>query len=369
MKNQKTIFSVLMCSILILSACKKEENVDPTPALGTNPFKRLVNPAPLVSSTNPEGGATGVSRNSTISVVFNEPMTSSSINTNTFIVKQGDVSVSGTIAYLGNTATFTPIRYLDASKVYTATITKDVLDVGGMALAANKTWNFTIGGSPGTLARVELGKSANYVILAKTAINNSPTSAITGGLGLSPAATSYITGLALVDHTGYATSAQVTGKVYAADMVTPTSINLTTAVNNMITAYNDAAGRPSPDFLELGAGNVGGMTLVPGLYKWAGTVSIASTVTLEGGPNDVWIFQIAGDLKQSAGLRLTLKGGAQAKNIFWQVAGEATFASNSHFEGNILSMTGITFVTGASLNGRALAQTAVILDANIIKGL
>ena len=106
-----------------------------------------------------------------------------------------------------------------------------------------------------------MGTAGNYVILAKTAINNVPTSAITGDLGLSPAATSYITGFSLTDFTGYATSAQVTGKVYAADMVSPTPTNLTTAVQNMITAYNDAAGRPSPDYLELGTGNIGGQNI------------------------------------------------------------------------------------------------------------
>jgi hypothetical protein len=161
----------------------------------------------------------------------------------------------------------------------------------------------------------------------------------------------------------------VTGKVYAADMATPTDVNLTTAVNNMITAYNDAAGRPTPDFLELGTGNIGGKTLTAGLYKWTSTVTIPTDLTLSGGADDVWIFQISGDLTQSAATSVLLNGGAQSKNIFWQVAGEATFGSTSHFEGNILSMTGITFQTGASMNGRALAQTAVILDANAITEL
>jgi hypothetical protein len=217
-----------------------------------------------------------------------------------------------------------------------------------------------------TKGAINLGASGNYVILAKTAINNISTSAITGNLGLSPAATSYITGLALTDATGYATSPQVTGKVYAADMADPTPINLTTAVENMITAYNDAAGRPSPDFTELGAGNIGGKTLEPGLYKWSSTVTLPSSVTISGNSTDIWIFQIAGDLTISPAVKVTLSGGAQAKNIFWQVAGEATFGTTSHFEGIIMSMTAITFQTGASLNGRALAQSAVILDGNTI---
>jgi hypothetical protein len=134
----------------------------------------------------------------------------------------------------------------------------------------------------------------------------------------------------------------------------------------MITAYNDAAGRPIPDFLELGAGNIGGRTLTAGLYKWTSTVTLPSSITISGGTNDVWIFQIAGDLSVASAVNVTLTGGAQAKNIFWQVAGEATIGTTAHFEGIILSWTGITFRTGASFKGRALAQTAVILDGNIV---
>jgi hypothetical protein len=158
----------------------------------------------------------------------------------------------------------------------------------------------------------------------------------------------------------------VTGKIYAADMAYPTNTNLTTAVSDMITAYTDAAGRPTPDFSELGTGNIGGKTLVPGLYKWTTTVTMPSDVTISGGANDVWIFQISQNLLMSNGVHITLAGGAQAKNVFWQVAGQATLGTTSHFEGILLSMTGITLQTGASFKGRALAQTAVILDSNTI---
>jgi hypothetical protein len=149
-------------------------------------------------------------------------------------------------------------------------------------------------------------------------------------------------------------------------MADPTPINLTTAVNNMITAYNDAAGRTSPDFLGLGTGNIGGKTLTPGLYKWTNTVTVPTSITISGNATDVWIFQIAGDLSTSSAVNVVLSGGAQAKNIFWQVAGQVTLGSTSHFEGIILSMTGITLQTGASVNGRLLAQTAVVLDANAV---
>ncbi|WP_372644823.1 ice-binding family protein, partial [Ancylomarina sp.] len=322
--------------------------------------------SPSISLTDPVNNAVGVIRSKIITAAFSEEMDPLTINTATFTLMQGSNTVSGVVDYSGTTATFTPTNSLAAATIYTATLTTEAKDLAGNALAADKVWSFTTVAASAGLAVVELGTAGDYAILAKTAINNNPTSDITGDLGLSPAATSYITGLSLTDFTGYATSAQVTGEIYAADMVTPTSINLTTSVENMITAYNDAAGRPTPDFLELGTGNLGGKTLVPGLYKWTSTVTLPTDVTISGGADDVWIFQISGDLNMSAAVNVTLEGGAQAKNIFWQVAGEATFGATSHFEGIILSMTGITFQTGASFNGRALAQTSVILDGNIV---
>jgi len=319
-----------------------------------------------VTSTDPLDNVTGVPRNTEVEFTFSEEMDPLTINNSTFFLKQGATTVPGTVTYSGNTAIFTPSSPLAAGTTYTATVTTGATSLTGNSLATDAVWSFTTGGSTSILEVVDLGTSGNYVILAKTAINNNPTSAITGDLGLSPAATSYITGFALTNATGYATAAEVTGKIYAADMADPTPTNLTTAVENMITAYNDAAGRLSPDFLELGTGNIGGLTLVPGLYKWTNTVTLPSDVTISGGENDVWIFQIAQDLTASNGVNVTLTGGAQAKNIFWQLAGTATFGTTSHFEGIILSMTGITFQTGASFKGRALAQTAVVLDANIV---
>lgn len=321
---------------------------------------------PMVNSTDPLNNATGIARNKEVALTFSEVMDPSTITTSTFTLQQGATAVAGTVAYSGTRATFIPSVVLAAGMTYTATITTGAKDLAGNALAAKTVWDFTTGGSASTLGVVDLGGAGNYVILAKTAINNSATSAVTGDLGLSPAATSYITGFGLTNATGYATASQVSGKIYAADMADPTPINLTTAVNDMITAYNDAAGRPSPDFSELGTGNIGGKTLLPGLYKWTSTVSLPSNVTISGGANDVWIFQIAGDLTMAAAVKITLNGGAQAKNIFWQVAGKVSLGTTTHFEGILLSMTGITFQTGASMNGRALAQTAVILDSNAI---
>lgn len=321
---------------------------------------------PMVNATDPLNNATGIARNKTVGVTFSEAMDEATLNSETFILKQGTSPVEGTVSYADMTARFTASNVLAANTTYTATITKGAKDLAGNALAADVTWQFTTGGTASTLATVNLGTSGNYVILAQSAINNSSTSAITGDVALSPAAASYITGLALTAATGYATSTQVTGKVYAADMADPTPINLTTAVGDMVAAYDDAAGRPSPDFLELGTGNLGGKTLSPGLYKWTSTVTLPSDVTISGGADDIWIFQISGDLMMSSAVQITLEGGAQAKNIFWQIAGQATIGTNAHFEGIILSKTGITFQTSSSINGRALAQTAVILDSNAV---
>lgn len=224
-----------------------------------------------------------------------------------------------------------------------------------------------LGGAGKGPAPVVLGAAGNYVILANSAISTVPTSAITGNIGLSPAAASFITGFTLIaDATNvFSTSSQVTGQIFASDYSTPTPTNLTTAVGNMLTAYTDAAGR-APDYTELGTGNIGGMTLAPGTYKWSSGVSIPTSVTLNGGPNDVWIFQIAQGITQASATRVILTGGALPKNIFWQVFGVVSIGTTAHMEGVVLSQTAITLATGASVNGRLLAQTAVTLDANAV---
>jgi Ice-binding-like len=218
-------------------------------------------------------------------------------------------------------------------------------------------------------APVNLGTAGNFVILAKSGVSTTGTTAVVGDIGISPAAASFITGFALIaDSTNtFSTSSLVTGKLYASDYAQPTPAVMTTAVSDMQTAFTDAAGRPLPDFTELGAGDISGLTLVPGLYKWGTGVLVTNAgVTLSGGANDVWIFQIAQDLTVNNSAIITLSGGAQAKNIFWQVAGQATLGTAADFKGIILSQTLISLNAGAKMNGRALAQTAVTLNATAI---
>jgi len=217
-------------------------------------------------------------------------------------------------------------------------------------------------------AAVNLGSAGNFVILAKTGISTTGTTSVTGDIGVSPISATAITGFGLIlpAASTFATSSLVSGKVYAPEYAAPTPANLTSAVGNMENAYTDAAGRTNPTATELGAGNIGGMTLAPGLYKWSTGVTIPTDVTLSGSASDVWIFQIAQNLNVSSAVHVVLSGGAQAGNIFWQVAGQTTLGTTSVFSGNILDQTAVVLNTGASLNGRALAQTAVTLDSNSV---
>ncbi len=329
--------------------------------------------APALSFTVPAHGAIGVATNGEITATFNEAMDPATITTGTFTVTDWNATpVSGavTLVAAGTTAIFTPASNLAGNTVFTATITTGARNLAGDALASAVVWSFTTGATVAAgPAPVVLGTAGHYVILAKSGISTVPTSAVAGDLGVSPIDSTAITGFSLVldGSTQFARSSQVTGRLYAADYTPPTPAALTTAVSNMETAYTDAAGRAA-DVTDLGAGNIGGRTLVPGVYKWGTGVTIPTDVTLSGGPNDVWIFQIAGDLTMAGAKTVILSGGALPKNIFWQVAGGAgvTLGAAAHFEGIVLTQTAIHLGNTASVNGRLLAQTAVTLEANTV---
>ena len=219
-----------------------------------------------------------------------------------------------------------------------------------------------ISSTSGSLTGVNLGVSGDFAILSKTGITDVYKSDVTGDVGSSP-----ITGAAIL-----LKCSEVVGNIYTVDAAGPLPCRITnatrlgTAVLDMQAAYTDAAGRINPDFLNLGAGNIGGKTLTPGLYTWSTSLIMPADVTISGSPTDVWIFQVAGTLKMSSAVRITLEGGAMAKNIYWVVAGAVTLGTTTHFEGNILGQTGINMQTGATINGRMLAQTAVTLQMNTV---
>ena len=224
----------------------------------------------------------------------------------------------------------------------------------------------------GAATGVNLGTASDFVMLAKTGITNVPTSDITGDIGASP-----VTGAAIdvtcgeITGTIYGSNAAYTGSgnVSCYKGTAPDNTVVANAVLDMGTAYTKTAGRVSPDFTELYAGDLSAKTLVPGLYKWGtGVVINAGGVTLSGSASDIWIFQIAGDLTQAANVSVTLAGGAVAKNIFWQVGGSAgaTLGAGAHFEGTILAAKAIDLGSLATVNGRLFADSAVNLIANTV---
>jgi hypothetical protein len=214
---------------------------------------------------------------------------------------------------------------------------------------------------------VNLGTAGDFVILTKTGVSTTGVTAIVGDVGASPISVAAITGFNLQLNSTFATTSFVTGKVYAASLTAPTPSKLTTAVSDMQTAFSAAAGRAPTEVAELGAGNIQGMKLAPGVYKWSSSVHFTDSLELEGNnASSVWIFQIAQDLTVGNGAILTLSGGALACNIYWQVSGSVLLGTTSQMHGVILSQTHIVIQTGATLTGLALAQTAVTLDANQI---
>jgi len=216
------------------------------------------------------------------------------------------------------------------------------------------------------LAPIDLGTSGDFAILSKAGISTVPASAITGNIGVSPIAADAITGFTLIaEGSSRSTSTQVTGKVYAADYTSPTPTKLTTAIGDGQAAYNAAAASRTTNF-NLMAGLITGQTLKTGVYTWDRDVSFTDTIYIDGTADDVFIFQTSGNIIVGSGARVELSGGAQASNIFWQVAGFVEAGTTSHLEGNFLVKTHATFNTGFSLNGRVFAQTAVTLDSATI---
>jgi hypothetical protein len=229
--------------------------------------------------------------------------------------------------------------------------------------ADNSTAIYNITVTTASAASVPLGMAGNFAILTKTGITDVPASVITGNIGTSP-----ITGGAIG-----VTCPEVTGLIYTVDAAGPAckvtnGTFLTTAISDMESAYTVAAGRPAgvgPN-LNIGGGTVANQTLAAGTYTWGSNVTITTDLNLIGSATDVWIIQISGTLDMAPNKHVILQGGALSRNIFWQVASTVTLGSGSHFEGVVLAKTNIAMMTGASTNGRLLAQTAITLQQNTV---
>jgi len=216
---------------------------------------------------------------------------------------------------------------------------------------------------------IELGTAGDYTILTNIGIANAGPTSIQGNIGTTPALQNSITGFSetMDASNSFAKSILVTGKVFAAGMAAPTPAKLTAAFHEMAVALDDAAGRTSPDFTDVGSGIIGNTILLPGLYNWTTSLAITDDITLNGGPYDIWILQVAGNLNLASAKTITLTGGAQANNVFWQVMGTTTLVENSNFQGIILAKQQIVLQDGATLTGRAFSQHgAISLNASTV---
>jgi len=303
--------------------------------------------APTVTSTSPADAARNVPVKTRVTATFSEAMAPRAITTAQFTLRQGPTRVLGNVTYAGLTATFAPLRRLAPCTTYTATITGGAKDMAGNQMASAFVWRFTTGQEP-----VPLRSATSFAVLADSTVTNTALlTTINGDLGVSP-------GTAV---TGFPPGV-VNGAIHAADPIAAQ------AKLDLTAAYNDAAGRSCRPVTV--AGNLGGRTLYPGLYKSTGSLEISSgdlTLDAQGDPNAVFIFQMASTLTTTSGRQVILSGGARANNVYWQVGSSATLGTTSVFKGNILALASITLQTGATLEGRALTQTAAVtLDGNTI---
>ena len=326
--------------------------------------------------TSWSGDATGSTNPLTVSMISNKNITANFTANATYSLNV--TSVNGIVTKNPDLTTYAS----GASVLLTATANSGYTFTGWsgdatgsvspvtVVMNANKnvTANFIVTPAQGPGA-INLGGAAIYTVLSKTGISTTVGSAITGNIGVSPNAATGITGFGLImDASGVfsksSPSSLVSGNVYAADYAVPTPANISTAVSDMETAFTTANGLTTTVITELGAGDITGMTLAPGLYKWGtGLLISGGGVTLTGGANDTWVFQIGQGMTVANGAIIHLAGGAQAKNIFWITASNAVIGSTVNFSGNILSQTLISLNTGAVVTGRLLGQTAVTLNA------
>jgi hypothetical protein len=251
---------------------------------------------------------------------------------------------------------------------------------GGGGAASGSAASGTVGAACSGTGCVNLGAAANYAILAKTGVATVPSSVVTGNIGLSPAAGSFLTGWSETADGApvtYSTSAQVAapGKLYASNYTGgTTSVDLTTAVANMETAYTNANGMAAAGGGDPGAGGtacpgtgaLSGLTLTPGVYTCTTALSMASTaVTLNGA--GVYVIRTTGTFTTTgSGVKVTLSGGALAQNVFWVIGGDTTISANAQIAGVILDKTAINMGNLSTVNGRLLSQTAINLNATTV---
>ncbi|MEQ1588449.1 MAG: ice-binding family protein [Cyclobacteriaceae bacterium] len=325
---------------------------------------------PTVISVGPADLATCVALNQPITAVFSEETDPTTVNTTTFTLKAGTTSVAGAVTFNGHTGTFTPTTSLTAATLYTATITTGVLNGMDVPLENPFIWSFTTTGplcsqtqACGPL-NVDLKTAGRFGILAGVGISNVGLSVINDlDVGISPGFRSSIT--------GFPPAIIVNGAIYAANDIAPPGSIAVQAQLDLKEAYLFAEAATSPAPVTI-TGDLGGKTLVPGIYKSSSTMLIQSgDLILDGGQSpcdstSVWIFQVGSALTTvgGGGGNIILIGGAKANRVFWQVGSSTTIGSGTSFKGNILALTSITMGSGSTVEGRVLARNGAVTLAS-----
>jgi len=317
---------------------------------------------PDVVFTDPTNLEADVALNKSIAATFNVAMDASTFSNSTFTLKEGNNIIAGVVSYSGVTATFNPNSDLAAGTTYTANITTEVKSITNKLMLSNHQWQFTTPANTVVLPFIDLKSVARFGIISGVGVSNNAGASVINNLdvGIYPGARSSIT--------GFPPATIVNGKTYAADDGAAVAAMLRLAKLDLVAAYLYAAGLPASATIS---GNQGGKTLAPGVYKSTSTLSVdGSPLTLDaqGDPNAYWVFQVASTFKTTTGGSIVLAGGAQAKNIFWQVGSSATIGTYTTFYGNIMALQSITMDPYAVATGRMLAQNAAVVmtSTNII---
>jgi Ice-binding-like/Bacterial Ig-like domain len=305
--------------------------------------------SPTVTMTSPADAASGVEPSAKLTATFSAKMNFATITDVTFTLTQGGAAVAGKVEYAEGTATFTPTAPLASGTDFKATITTGAKDTAGTALAKDHSWSFQTGQAP-----IDLATASTYAILASDAVGSTatPGTVVTGDIGIVPGMSVGATGFPPGVHTGATHVGDSAGAL---------------AKTAMIAAYKDAAARIGAKDLPK---DISDMTFTPGLYKATTPVTFEKgSVTLDakGAENAIFIFRTEADFTTGNDTKIVLAGGAKSSNVYWTVGTAATLGSSSKFIGTLLAATTVSLKTGATVDGRLLAQGATVaLDANLV---
>lgn len=341
-----------------------------------------VTDAPEVVSTTPEDNAEDVEVNAEISATFSEDMSEASIHDSSFYLMENGMPVSGTVTLSGRTATLTPNFDLNSDTEYIATVTTEVESAGNVQMDDDYEWSFTTGASVDTTDTTDasvqdtlnFGSTGRFAVLSRNGIVHTGDSEINGDIGISPGASTDISGFDLtVDSTGdFSTATGVNGNIYASDYSGGTPDMLVQAEEDIITAYDNSMDTTRGTANELN-GDLNGQTLTPGLYEGeALELSENGVLTLdaEGNSDAVFLFRSTSTLATGSGSEVMLTGDAQPQNVYWVAETDVSLGENSINSGTYISGGDIDMLSGSDLNGRLMLQgengNAVNLNGNTI---